>query len=86
MPRDRLHSLRGRIGAHTLHARYDSRAITRAARQKFLATFDAQVDPEGLLSPEERSRRAAQARKAHFVRLAYLSANSRRRRASGGHR
>lgn len=81
MPRTRLNSLRGRIGAHSLHARYDSRALTRAARQKFLANFEAQVDPDGTLTLEERSRRADQARKAHFTRLAYLSATSRRRRA-----
>ncbi len=42
--------------------------------------FDQIVDPDGLLSPEERAYRADQARKAHYTRLALKSAQSRRRR------
>ena len=74
--------LRGRIGGFTLHSRYDSREITAPARKAFLAGFEDQVDPERTLAPEERARRADMARKAHFTRLAYLSAKARRRRAS----
>lgn len=72
--------LRGRIGAHVLHARYDSRALTAKARAAFLTGFERKVDPDGLLPPEERRRRAAHLRAAHFARLALLSAQARRRR------
>ena len=74
-------ALRGRIGAHVLHARYDSRALTANARAAFLACFGRAVDPDGLLPPDERWRRAAHLRAAHFARLARLSALARRRRA-----
>jgi hypothetical protein len=70
--------LLGRIGAHRLHATHDSRETTAKARATFLDTFEREVDPEGVLSPEERRRRAQHARSAHFARLALLSAESRR--------
>ena len=74
-------ALRGRIGAHRLHATHDSRETTKAARQAFGSSFEREVDPDGLLEPEERARRAAHARAAHFARLAYLSARARAARA-----
>ena len=77
MSRNPLYSLRGRIGAHALHARHDARRTTAAARAAFLARFEREVDPDSVLSPEERERRAKQARKAYFSRLAYRSAVAR---------
>ena len=79
-------SRRGRIGAHRLHALHDSRELTAPARAAFLAKFEREVDPTGTLPEEERRRRADHARKAHFARLARLSANARRRKkdAAGG--
>ena len=76
-------SLRGRIGAHLLHARYDSRVLTANARAAFMAGFERAVDPDGLLPADERRRRAAHLRAAHFARLARLSALARRKRARG---
>jgi len=73
-------ALRGRIGAHLLHARHDSRRLTARARAAFLASFERQVDPDGSLPAEERRRRAAHARAAHFARLARLSSLARARR------
>ena len=73
-------SLAGRIGAHTLHASHDPRETTRAARAAFLDTFERQADPDGVLDSQERSRRAAHLRKAHFTRLALRSAQVRRQR------
>lgn len=70
-------SLRGRIGAYALHARYDPRETTRVARASFLAKFEHEVDPEGVLAPEERRRRAECAKKAHFARMALASARAR---------
>lgn len=76
--------LRGRIGAFKLHASHDSREITAPARRAFLASFEDAVDPERTLPVKERAKRAEMARKAHFTRLAYLSAKARRRRSDGG--
>src|SRR5688572_25967151 len=77
---------RGRIGAHRLHALYDSRELTAAGRAAFLATFEREVDPGGVLPEAERRRRAEHARRAHFQRLARLSAIARagKKKAAGG--
>lgn len=72
-------SLRGRIGGLSLAAQRDPLEYTRNARQAFLATFDSQVDPDGVLPVAERTRRALAARKAHFAKLALKSAKARRR-------
>ena len=74
---DRL--LIGRIGAFRLHAMYDPRQTTQNARKAFLDSFERQVDPHGLLPIDERRRRAAYAKKAHFARLARLSARQTRK-------
>lgn len=58
--------LRARVAAFACHAQ--GRTNTRAATAASLARFDAQVDPEGKLSPEERARRAEYAMKAHFAK------------------
>lgn len=71
-------SMRARLAAHTMHSKHDSREVTSAARAAFLARFEAEVDPEGTLPPAERERRAQQARKAYFTRLAFKSARARR--------
>jgi len=74
--------LRARLAAYTLHAKYDSRETTAAARAAFLDRFARQVDPEGVLPLQER-RRAEAARKAYFTRLALKSAQARRTRSAG---
>lgn len=66
------------MGAYALHARYDARVTTAAARRAFNERFLDLVDPERLLSVHERARRAQAARKGYFTRLAYLSARQRR--------
>ncbi len=75
--------LSGRIGAFRLHAMYDPRATTRNARAAFLDSFERQVDPNEVLPEAERRRRATYAKKAHFARLARLSALARRTRRQG---
>ena len=75
---------RGRIGAHRLHALYDSRQLTAPGRAAFLAKFEREVDPDGVLPEQERLRRASHARKAHFARLARLSALARRNKRGDG--
>jgi hypothetical protein len=71
MPRKRSHaSRRASIAAHMLHAKRDARETTQAGRTAFMQRFYDEVDPGGVLPPEERERRAAHARSAHFRRLA----------------
>ncbi len=77
-------SLRGRIGAYRLHATHDPRETTVKARAAFMARFEAEVDPEGVLPLGERQRRAEAARRAYFARLALKSLQARRRRTGGG--
>ncbi len=85
-PVDPVMSALGRIGAHVVHARYDPRETTAKARAAYKASFEAAADPEGVLSSDERTRRAEHLRRAHYARLAYKSAVARRKRAAGkGH-
>jgi hypothetical protein len=72
-------TLRARLAAHTMHAKHDARETTAAARAAFLARFEAEVDPQGVLPAEERHRRAQQARSAYFTRLAFERAKAARR-------
>jgi hypothetical protein len=74
-------SLRARAGAYAQHAKHDVRETTKPARDAFLAKFESEVDPEGVLPEDERHRRAVAARKAHMATLALKSARARRRRA-----
>ena len=70
-------ALRGRIGALVLHSKYVPRETTASARAAFLERFEREVDPDGVLPADERRRRAEYARKAHFARLALVSARAR---------
>lgn len=75
------YSLRARIAANHRWAFADDRtAATAAARTAADARFAREVDPEGKLPPEERARRAASLRKAHYSRMALASAKKRRKR------
>ena len=76
-------SLRARLAAYAMHAQHDSRETSAPGRAAFLARFEADVDPDGRLDPEERRRRAEHARSAYFARLALASVAARRaKRAS----
>jgi hypothetical protein len=79
-------ALRGRIGAFVQHSRHDPRETTAAARASFLARFEREVDPDGVLPVEERQRRAEAARRAYFARLALKSAQKRGKRATSWQR
>jgi hypothetical protein len=76
-------SLRASIAVNESWAHTPDRsARTAAARAAFLARFEHEVDPDGVLDPAERSRRAENKRKAHFSRMALQASKSRRQRAS----
>ena len=78
-PEQRSH--RARIAAHTLHGSRDPLKHTEPARKAFLEGFEHRADPEGILPPDERKRRAAHLMKAHMYRLSLASS---RARAKGG--
>lgn len=74
-------SLRASIAAHSRWAHCPDRtAATAAARRAFADRFEREVDPEGRLTPQERAKRAAHARRAHMQKLALRSAQARARR------
>lgn len=60
----------------------DPAARTAPGRAAALAAFERAVDPDGVLPPAERARRAEAKRKAHFTRLAFLSAQARRAKSA----
>ncbi|HSX68772.1 hypothetical protein [Nocardioides sp.] len=73
-----------RLGAHTKWAMTEDRtAATQPARDGLLRKFEDQVDPDRVLSPEERAKRAENAKKAHYQRMALASAKARRARKQG---
>jgi hypothetical protein len=76
-PEDRI--LRARIGGYARAAKYDAGELTAKARRGFEARFEREVDPEGVLPPVERARRAEAARKAYMTKLAMRSRAARRR-------
>jgi hypothetical protein len=72
-------ALRGRIGAHLSWANTaDPKARTKPGRDAFLARFEREVDPDGVMDPAERARRAGHLRKAYMQELAIKSAQKRR--------
>jgi hypothetical protein len=73
-------TLRARAAAYRLHSLYDSRQLTANARRTFNDRFARQVDPDLVLPPAERARRAECARKAYYADLAAKSAKARRDR------
>lgn len=77
-------SLRGRMAVNTSWAKTPDRtARTQAARDKFEARFEREVDPDGVLPPKELARRVASARRAYFANLGRQSAKSGRLRRQG---
>lgn len=78
-PRER--SLQASIAAHAMHAKHDPRQTTAAARRAANARFEQLVDPDGVLDPADRARRAQHAKTAHFKAMALKSAKARRAKA-----
>jgi hypothetical protein len=77
-------SERGKIAALTRHARADAGADpTKEARAAIIARYEQQIDPHGLLTPEERRVRACRAIGADLsrARLARLREQEQSRTA-----
>jgi hypothetical protein len=71
------------IAAYRMHSMHNASVTTAAARASFLKRFEIEVDPDQVLAPAERSRRATAARSAHFRKMALRSGQVRRARAKG---
>jgi hypothetical protein len=80
------HAVNGRIGALESWSRtIDRSERTRPAHSKSPASLDywrANVDPDGLMSVDDREKAAVNAHRAHMLRLAKASAEKRRKRAA----
>jgi hypothetical protein len=63
------------MGANALHGQ--GKTNTAPAFAARIAKFEAQADPDGVLSPEERRRRAGYLMKADMQRLALKSSRVR---------
>lgn len=75
-------SRRARIAAHASWANTaDRQGRTASATASFLARFEKQVDPLGVLEPEVRKTMALHARRAYMLQLAERSAKTRVRAA-----
>jgi hypothetical protein len=73
---------RARIAAHASWAKTADRAArTAAGTRGLLARFERQVDPDGVLDPQQRLVMARHARTAYMLQLAERSAAARRRTA-----
>lgn len=70
--------LRAKAAAYALHAQGGT--STGAGTAAFLARFERQVDPQGVLPPDERARRARYALRAHMAALALKASRARSRR------
>ncbi len=57
---------RSRRAAYIRWSKEDPVAGTAAAREGFYRKFEREVDPDGVLPPDERARRADRAMKAHM--------------------
>jgi hypothetical protein len=69
-----------------MHSRHDAKTTTKTAREKFLASFLAKVDPRHELPEAERPpRQGRQAGTLHPLGLS-VQQGARRRLAAGGAR
>lgn len=67
--------LRARAAAFAQHAQ--GKTNTRPATLAQLARFEREVDPDGILSPEERARRADYAKRSYMAKLALQASRAR---------
>lgn len=74
--------LAAQVAAHESWAKTQNRSTRTAfARAALQARFETEVDPHGLLDPEERALRVGHAKSAYYARLALKSHSSRRKAA-----
>ena len=66
----------------TSWSRNDPETMVGPAHAGFRRRFERLVDPEGILDPAERARRADRARRAYMLGLAARSAAARGKKAA----
>lgn len=77
----RQRALRARIAAAHRWAQTDDRcAATEPARRGLRARFERAVDPDHVLSNEERTRRAEHLMRAHMLKMSLIAARRRQQR------
>lgn len=70
-------SMRARIAAHARWSKEDPKPNADRGQAGLLLRFEREADPEGVLAPEERRRRAESRRREHMTRLAFQSSKAR---------
>lgn len=76
-------STAARIGAHASWAQTADRAArTEPARRAAIERFERLVDPDNLMTPQQRARAAESARREAMTRLSARAAAARQRRTA----
>lgn len=70
----------GRIGALKLHG--TGKTNTAPARQALAEKWERLADPQGVLTPEIRAKRADMLRRAHLLEASLKGVEARRRKAA----
>lgn len=78
MPDVEYWRLMGRLGAFTMHSKYNAKELTKPARAAAWKRYLDMVDPERKLTPEDRDARATAARHAQMIRMSQKSQAARR--------
>jgi hypothetical protein len=60
----------------------DRAARTAPAREAYLAKLEAQVDPDGVMTPRDRRKAARAQQMAHLMRASQKAADARRKKAA----
>jgi hypothetical protein len=68
------------MGALVLHG--SGKTNVKPARAALVAKWERLADPDGVLDPETRRKRAAMLERAHMIGLSLAAAERRRRRAA----
>ena len=71
---------RGKAGGLTTVARHGPDAIAARAREGLWRKFEREADPDGVLSQEERHRRALLVQRLFYTKLSLKSAAARARK------
>jgi hypothetical protein len=79
--------MRASLAAHSRWAgEPDRKEALQPARDGLLARFERQVDPDGVLDPGERAKRAESARQAFYKAMQLKSSRSRAAKRGGSKR
>jgi hypothetical protein len=71
----------GRMGALRLHGA--GKTNVGPAHEALKRKWEEMADPDGVLSPEVRAKRAGMLRRAHMIDLSLAAAEARRKRKAG---